>query len=246
MSSLSMRRGGLHTSSPKGGTEKRVESPHTAFEVIAMQRCRVGGRYTAIRNHWRLWPVFWLLLLAADPAGAEFKLLDLLEDTRIERIDRFVAAEAFETGTKIGGRTLSAVGLNFVQHSLGVVEKNVPAVSLRRWVLRYTTGDKSLVKALGGEQEAALSFLAYIHRLMEMGEAGAGHTDWRSNIAYLRSPIVKRLWAVHWTVNYANEWTIGAVYVPHPELDWRSGPRLFGNGREPQALVRRSQVNHEP
>jgi hypothetical protein len=107
-------------------------------------------------------------------------------------------------------------------------------------------GDKSLVKNLGGEQEAALSFLAYIHRLMEMGEAGPGHTDWRSNIAYVRSPIDKRLWAVHWTVNYANEWTIGAVYIPHPELDWRSGSRLFGNGRAPEVLVRGSQVHPEP
>jgi hypothetical protein len=210
-----------------------------------MQHCRVGVRYAARGNRWRFWPVS-LLLLAADPASAEFKLLDRLEDTRIERVEKFVAAEAFKTGTKIGGRTLSAVGLNFAQHFLGVVEPDVPAVSLSGWNLRYTTGDRSLIKALGGEQEAALPFLACIHRLMEMGEAGAARTDWRSNFAYVRSPIDRRLWAVHWTVNYANEWTIGAVYVPHPDLDWRSGSRLFSPGRAPQTLVRGSAVHTEP
>jgi hypothetical protein len=196
-----------------------------------MQRCRVGVHYAAIRNRRRFWPVSCLLLVAADPASAEFKPLDRLEDTRIERIDRFVAAEAFEIGTKIGSRTLSAVGLNFAQHFLGVVERDVPGVSLSRWALQYTTSDKALIRALGGEREAAVPFLAYIHRLMERGDAGAGHTDWRSNFAFLRSPIDQRLWAVHWTVNYANEWTIGAVYVPHPQLDWRSGSRLFSNGQ---------------
>ena len=162
-------------------------------------------------------------------AGAEFKLLDPVKETKIGRIEKFVAAEAFRIGSRIGGRTLSAIGLNFTQHFLGVVETDVPAISLRGWTLLYTTGDKSLIKALGGEQEAAVPFLAYVHRLMEMGEEGAGHTDWRSNFAYMRSPIDGRLWAVHWSVNYADEWTIGAVYVPHPHFDWRSGSRLFGN-----------------
>ena len=187
-----------------------------------------------------------LLLLTTALARADFELLDRLEDTRIEPIKRFIAAEAFKIGTKIGSRTLSAVGLNFARHFMGVVERDVPAVSLNGWALRYTTGDKSLIKTLGGEQDAALPFLAHIHRLMEMGEAGAGHTDWRSNLAYVRSPIDRRLWAVHWTVNRADEWNIGAVYVPHPQLDWRSGSRLFGNGRVPQTEVRGSQVHPEP
>jgi hypothetical protein len=214
--------------------------------VIAMLRCRIGVRYGTIRTLWAALGFGFLLISAAEPARAEFKLLDRLEDTRIESIERFVAAEAFKIGTEIGGRTLSAVGLNFAQHFLGVVERDVPAVSLMGWVLRYTTGDKSLVEALGGEREAALSFLAYIHRLMEMGEGGPSHTDWRSNIAYVRSPIDQRLWAVHWTVNDPNAWSIGAVYVPHPELDWRYGSRLFGKGRVPQALVRGSQDHPEP
>jgi hypothetical protein len=185
----------------------------------------------------RLWATLGfccLLMHVAEPAGAEFKLLDPLQETKIGRIEKFVAAEVFQIGARIGGRTLSAVGLNFTQHFLGIVEKDVPAVALRSWALGYTTGDRSLIKALGGEQEVVLPFLAYVHRMMEMGDAGVGHTDWPSNFAYVRSPIDRRLWAVHWTVNSANEWNIGAVYVPHQELDWRSGSRLFTSPHEPQ------------
>src|SRR5262245_19117939 len=96
-------------------------SPYATFEVTAMPRWCIGTRYGAIGS-------CCLLLLLADPTLAEFKLLDQLEDTRIEPIGRFVAAEAFKVGTRIGGRTLSAVGLNFSQHFLGVVEKDVAAV----------------------------------------------------------------------------------------------------------------------
>jgi hypothetical protein len=54
------------------------------------------------------------------------------------------------------------------------------------------------------------------------------------------------LWAVHWTVNHANEWIIGAVYVPHPELDWPAGSRLFTSGRERQdVLLGGSEVRSE-
>jgi len=67
---------------------------------------------------------------------------------------------------------------------------------------------------------------------MELGNKGPSHLDWRSNFAYMRSPVDGRMWAVHWTVNYANEWNFGAVYVPHSELDWRSGSRLFSDAGE--------------
>jgi hypothetical protein len=197
---------------------------------------RMSARSGA-RKLWAALGFCCLVMPIAGAAGAEFRLLDPLQETKIGRIEKFVAAEAFKIGSRIGGRTLSAVGLNFTQHFLGVAEKDVPAISLSAWALRYTTGDKALIKALGGEQDAAVPFLAYIHRMMEMGDAGAGHTDWRSNFAYIRSPIDQRLWAVHWTVNYANEWNIGAVHVPHQDLDWRSGSRLFSTGREPQKVL---------
>jgi hypothetical protein len=39
---------------------------------------------------------------------------------------------------------------------------------------------------------------------------------------------------VHWTVNHAGQWIIGAVYVPHPHglyshphMDWRAGSRVL-------------------
>ena len=147
----------------------------------------------------------------------------------MEGSERFIAADAFKIGSTIGGRTLSAVGLSFAKHFLGVVESGVPPISLDIWTLKYTAGDTSLVKALGGERSAAVAFLAHIHRVMAMGSEGAGHTDWRSNFAYMRSSVDGRLWSVHWTVNYAGEWNIGAASVPHEHLDWRSGSRLFAH-----------------
>jgi hypothetical protein len=160
--------------------------------------------------------------------GREFKLLDLHSETRVEGIQKFVAADAFKVGNKIGGRTLSAVGWGFAEHFLGVVEEDAPAATLKGWNLLYTAGDKSLIEVLAGEDKAAVLFLAYIYSVMAMGESGPCHLDWRSNFAYVRSPIDRRLWAVHWNNNYTNEWNIGAVYVPHVHLDWRSGSRLFG------------------
>ena len=100
-----------------------------------------------------------------------------------------LSADAFKIGSTIGDRTLSAVGLGFAKHFLGVVEPNVPPISLGTWTLQYTAGDISLIKALGGERSAAVPFLAHIHRVMAMGTEGIGHTDWRSNLAYMRSPV---------------------------------------------------------
>jgi hypothetical protein len=160
-------------------------------------------------------------------AGREFKLLDAHSETRLDGIDKFVAADAFKVGNKIGDRTLSAVGWSFPRHFLAVIEENVPEVTLRGWTLLYTAGDRSLIDGLGGEDKAAVPFLTYIHRVMAMGKKGPSHLDWQSNFAYIRSPVDRRLWAVHWTVNYENEWNIGAVNVPHEHLDWRSGSRLF-------------------
>jgi hypothetical protein len=89
-----------------------------------------------------------------------------------------------------------------------------PAAALGAWGLHYTASDASLIGHLGGETRAAVPFLAYIHRLMEMSDNGPSHTDGRSNFAYVRSPIDGRLWA-------------GAVYVPHPHMDWRASSRVL-------------------
>ena len=165
--------------------------------------------------------------LSCASAG-DFRLLDPLDETKVQAIETFVAAEAFKVGNWIGRRTVAIIGLNFAEHFLQAVERQVPAVSLKGWTLRYTMGDRPLIAALGGELHADLRFLAIIHRIMEMGEEGPSHNDGRSNFAYLRSPVDRRLWAVHWFVNDANQWVIGAVQVPHPQLDWRSRSRLIG------------------
>jgi len=67
----------------------------------------------------------------------------------------------------------------------------------------YTAGDKSLVEAAGGEEDGVIRFIAHIHHLMELGDKGPIHVDWRSNFAYVRSPVDRKLWAVHWNMNYA-------------------------------------------
>jgi len=156
----------------------------------------------------------------AGAAGADTRLLDQIHTIRASGLESFVAAERFGIGCIIGGRRLSAVGFNFKQHFSSLVEVEVPAASLAVWNLRYTMGDAALLK------EPA-SRLAHVYGVMEMGDASAGHSDWRSNFAYVRSPVDHRLWAVHWSVNYDGEWTIGAASVPHPDLNWPAGSRFF-------------------
>jgi hypothetical protein len=176
----------------------------------------------------RPFPSLGIVLSVTDAAKArQFELLHPYSETKVERIERFIAAEAFSAGTMVGSRGLSVVGSNFVEKFLNVVEENVPAQTLTGWSLLYTAGDTSLIQAMGGEERATVPFLAYIHRLMEIGETGPSHVGWRSNFAYARSPVDGRLWAVHWSVNHANEWNLGAVYVPHPHVDWRADSRLF-------------------
>lgn len=103
-----------------------------------------------------------------------------------------------------------------------------PAGALKAWTLLLTASNAALIEPLDGEQAAVVPFLSYVHPIMQMAEAGPGHVDGRSNSAYLRSTAGQRLWAVHWSTNYADAWSIGAVYVPHPLLDWPSGSRLLG------------------
>lgn len=161
------------------------------------------------------------------PTRAEFRLLNPHSRTNAPPIEEFISADAFREGGRIGGHTLIAVGWNFRDHFLAIVEQNVPEATLKGWTLLHTAGDTSIIRSLGGEQKAPLSFLAYVYHLMEMGENGPCYVNWQSNFAYLRSPIDHRLWAIHWSMNYEDEWTIGAVLVPHPYVVWPPGARLF-------------------
>ena len=173
----------------------------------------------------------WLVTFVTVPARAAFKLLNLHSQMKVERIEKFVAADSFREGNRIGGHTLTAVGWYFKDHFLAVVEENIPETTLQGWTLLHAAGDTSIIEALGGETKAPLSSLGHVYRLMEMSRNGPSHVDWRSNFAYLRSPVDRRLWAIHWSMNYENEWTIGAVVVPHPVIDWPSGSRVFAGQR---------------
>ena len=149
-------------------------------------------------------------------------------ETRAPASESFKFDDAFKIGNLIGHRALRTLGLNLLQHFAGSVEYNVPQILLRGWTLLYAASDISVIRALGGENEAPIGSLSYVYHLMDLGEAGPCHMDWQSNFALLRSSVDERLWAVHWTVNSSNEWVIGAVYVPHPALDWRFNSRVFG------------------
>jgi hypothetical protein len=161
--------------------------------------------------------------------SADDRLLKPIHTLRVAGIENFVAADRFRIGYRIGGRRLGSVGFNFAEHFLVRVEGPAPAASLAATELLFAMGDTSLVRMFNA-QKTPVAHLAHVYAIMEMGEAGASHTDWRSNIAYLRSPVDHRLWAVHWSVNHGGEWTIGAAYVPHAALDWAPGTRVFSAG----------------
>ena len=170
--------------------------------------------------------VFWP---SPQVAQAKMALLEQRALLKLPGIDTFVAAEAFKVGNKIDGQTLNAIGWNFSEHFLGVAERHVPEMQITAWTLLYTAGDKWILETLDGQPDGGACTLSNIHGLMALGENASNHLDGQSNFAYVRSPVDHRLWAVHWSVNSAKEWIIGAVYVPHPHIDWRAGSRLFAS-----------------
>lgn len=154
----------------------------------------------------------------------------LLEQRALLRLpgkETFVAAEAFKVGGKIGGRTLSAIGWNFSEYFLGVTENPVQETQIAAWTLLYTASDKWILETLDRQPDGGTCTLANVYSLMTLGEKAFNHLDGRSNFAYVRSPVDRRLWAVHWLASSTNAWTIGCVKVPHPDIDWPSGSRLF-------------------
>jgi hypothetical protein len=167
------------------------------------------------------------LICNAHLSAVELRRLEFHGQANVARVERFVAAEVFVVGNRIGGRALGGVSFNFERNFLGVVETGAKPVSLQSWALRYSADDAALIGTLGGEDKATLP-LSSIHRLMEMGESGGSHADWRSNIAYARAPSDGKLWAIHWTVGHGGDWVIGAAQVPHSDLEWASGTRVFG------------------
>jgi hypothetical protein len=176
------------------------------------------------------------------PARAEQLRLAAETQTATLRLDRFVAADAFRVGARIGERTVGLLGLEFETTMLPVVETDVRPIPLRAWTLRYSADDMSLIKSIGGESLAVVP-LSAVYQLMAQGERGGSHPDWRSNLAYVRLSD-GRLRAVHWFVDYKGEWVIGAALVPHPNVDWPGGSRVFGraSGYEPVEASKVSEV----
>ena len=130
-------------------------------------------------------------------------LLEQQAQSRLPGIDTFVAAEAFKVGNKIDGRTLNAIGWNFSEHFLSVAERHVPEMQITAWTLLYTASDKWILESLDEQPDGSTCVLANIHSLMTLGHDVLNHLDGRSNFAYVRSPVGRRLWAVHWSVNSA-------------------------------------------
>jgi hypothetical protein len=161
-------------------------------------------------------------------AGDSFRLMERVYEALIPGLDKFQSDQAFKVGRLIGRRVLSSVGLNFSQYFGGISDNNIPGTLLRGWTLLYAASDSSILQALGGEEKASILSLAYVYHLMELDDGGPCHVDWQSNFAFVRSAVDGRLWALCWTVNSSNEWVIGAIYVPHPHLDWRANSRVFG------------------
>jgi hypothetical protein len=167
------------------------------------------------------------LLFPANPgSAADLQVLEPHGQAEIGGLERFVAAEAFKTGNRIGDRVLGVVGLSFEKHFLSVVETHMQPASLQVWTLRYSADDALLISLIQGQRALTLQ-LSAIHRLMELGRNAGSHTDGRSNFAYVRASADGGLWAIHWLVNERGEWVVGAVQVPHPDLFWFRGSRVF-------------------
>lgn len=176
--------------------------------------------------------VFFAATICAAPVGAEPAKLAVETQSMMPEVDRFVAADAFKVGARIGGRTVWLLGFDFASKMLPVIETNVHAVPVQAWTLRYSADDATLIKSVGGETNAVLP-LAAIHYVMTLDGKGGNRVDWRSNFAYVRLAGEERLLAVHWFVNQDGEWVIGAAQVPHPAIDWSAGSRLFSRAPAP-------------
>jgi hypothetical protein len=158
---------------------------------------------------------------------AKIALLEQLTLLKLPAKETFVVAEEFKVGKRIGDRMLSAIVCNFTEHFLNDTENHVRETQIAAWTLLYTAGDRWILETLDGQPHSGACALTNIYGLMTLGEKASNHLDGRSNFAYVRSPVDRRLWAVHWLVSGTNEWAIGCAKVPHPAIDWPSGSRLF-------------------
>lgn len=167
-----------------------------------------------------------LTAVSPAPTAAYDRFLALVHTQEVSTAVSFVASERFRVGNVIGDRRVASIGTNFTTYFGTLVERYAPPASLAVWELPYPLADTSIMMMLGGSS-SAVTHLSHIYAIMERGMAGANHMDWQSNIAFLRSPVDRRLWAIHWSVDHSGAWSIGAVKVPHAGLDWAAGTRVL-------------------
>lgn len=183
------------------------------------------------------------IFAGGSAAASDLSAVGRSDAAPVERSERFVVAEAFAIGGRIGEHAVSAVGFSFQTYFSSLVEINTADAPIDAWTLGRSADDTTLIAMIGGEGKVVVS-LSAIHRVMARGLRGDNHTDGKSNFAYARSPVDGRVWAIHWTLNEAGEWVVGAVFVPHPDIDWPAGARLFAPriGGEDQRAERCSRA----
>ena len=131
-----------------------------------------------------------LMLFIAGASGGEFRLLEPHSETRRDRIEQLLPP----THSKWGPNRRPNIECDRVELRRAFSRrprKQCARVHMHGWTLWYTAGDELLIEASGGE-DGVIRFLACIHHLMELGDNGPSHLDWRSNFAYLRSPVDRR------------------------------------------------------
>jgi hypothetical protein len=161
------------------------------------------------------------------------QLFDPYSQISLRCIKTFVAAESFVEGTKIGSRVLGSVGWNFAKLFIPAHENDIPESDVRASTLLHFAHDELILISLRNDGNSFDCHLAHVHHLMTLGEDGPCITSGMSNFAYSHSSIDRAMWALHWFVNDSNEWVIGAVDVPHLDVEWRPGSRFFIGHADP-------------
>jgi hypothetical protein len=185
-------------------------------------------------------------IVVGPATSSDLGVVRIDDRVSISRSDRFAVAEAFAVGARIGDHPVSVVGFNFEKYFYPLIESDSADDLVDVWTLGRSADDATLMAMIGGEEKVAVS-LSAIHRLMARSGRGDSHMDGKSNFAYARSRVDGRLWAIHWMLNAVGEWVVGAVFVPHPDLDWVAGARLFvprigGEELRPQHCTARSRL----
>ena len=140
---------------------------------------------------------------------------DLLSYTTtidLKSVDRFVASEVFKKDAVIGEHTVGWIPEEFAEHFLNTIEVDVPATTVKVHTLRHNTCDPAIVHALGTEN--AEMPLAHVHQLIQVTDVK------RVNIAYVRSSIDGKIWAVMWGRYVGGN---GKILVSASPIDDRHG-----------------------